>query len=431
MTPTLAGSLPGKAPDTSAEGDTVGYQRRTLRATIQNKVRMCDMTYEELCSFETLWTAFLRARRCKRSKKSTAAFEFSAIEELLILSKSLLQGKYQPDPLDAFYIHEPKKRLIQAPTFRDKVVQHALTDFVVYDELSRSFTQNTFAAQYGKGTHYGLDMLERHMRTHFLRRKAADEAARNAAALPYRPMEEWDYASGAVIKGDIHHFFQSIDHERLKAALDVRIKDARTKELMWKYIDAVDGLALGHQTSHIYAVFFVHSIMHYVGEKLHLPLSGMYMDDWYVICPDMATARKALGLITAQFTKLGLELNDKTNIFPLQNGIDFCGFHTYLTQSGKVVKKLRYSSIKRMKRRIRKWEEQYAAGEIAREKIMESFGSWEAHAKHGDTRQLRQGMRARLEAALARAETRRAREQSRSLAHPNPERRTNHGTATL
>ena len=55
------------------------------------------MTYQELCSFDTLWTAYHRARRCKRGKKSTAPFEYSAIEELLILSKSLLQGTHQPD----------------------------------------------------------------------------------------------------------------------------------------------------------------------------------------------------------------------------------------------------------------------------------------------------------------------------------------------
>lgn len=54
------------------------------------------MTYQELCSFDTLWTAYHRARRCKRGKKSTAPFEYSAIEELLILSKSLLQGTHQP-----------------------------------------------------------------------------------------------------------------------------------------------------------------------------------------------------------------------------------------------------------------------------------------------------------------------------------------------
>ena len=122
---------------------------------------MYDTTYQELCSFDTLWTAYHRARRCKRDKKSTAPFEYSAIEELLILSKSLLQGTHQLDPLDAFYIYiyEPMKRLIQAPTFRDKVVQHALTDCIIYNKLARSFTLNTYAAQYDKGTHYGLEKL--------------------------------------------------------------------------------------------------------------------------------------------------------------------------------------------------------------------------------------------------------------------------------
>lgn len=391
------------------------------------------MDFQELCSFDTLWTAYHRARRCKRNKKSTAPFEYSAIEELLILSKSLLQGKHQPDKLDAFYIYEPKKRLIQAPTFRDKVVQHALTDNIVYDALARSFTQNTYAAQYGKGTHYGLEMLKRHMRTYFLRRKGADEAARKAAGLPYRPMAEWDYAEGWVIKGDIRHFFQSIDHDRLKAALAPKFPDPDIRALMWQYIDAVDeGLALGHQTSHLYAVYFVCGFMHFVNEKLGLPLAGMYMDDWYIICPDKATAQEALHLARLEFAKLGLELNDKTNIFPLQNGIDFCGFHTYLTKTGKVVSKLRYSSIKRMKRRIRLWERQYAAGEVSREKIMESFTAWEAHAKHGDTKQLRNEMRSRLLAALDRAEQAR-RAAGIPAAQPGPtERRTKrYGTVTF
>lgn len=359
------------------------------------------ITYEELCSFETLLQAFRRSRRGKRGKRGTAAFEFNALEELLILSKSLLRGTIEPDPLDAFLIFEPKKRLIHAPTFRDKVVQHAMTDAVIYDTLRPSFSLTTYAAQYGKGTHFGLEMLEKHLRRYFLQKKGADEEARRAAGLPYQPQEEWDYADGFVIKGDIYHFFQSIDHNRLKKVLRKRFPDQRTQALMWKYIDSVEeGLALGHQTSHIYAMFFVSSIMHFAAEKLHLPLSGMYMDDWYIICPDKQTAQTALQILVKEFADLGLSLNNKTNIFPLQNGIDFCGFHTYLTKTGKVVRKLRRSSIKRMKRRIRKWEAEYAQGKITREKIMESYQSWEAHAKHGDTRQLRIDMRSRLEASL-------------------------------
>jgi retron-type reverse transcriptase len=145
-------------------------------------------------------------------------------------------------------------------------------------------------------------------------------------------MEEWDYADGWVLKGDVHHFFASIDHEKLKERLATRFDDERFQRLQRKYIDAADGL----------------------------------------------------------------ELNDKTNILPLKNGIDFCGFHTYLTQSGKVVRKLRRSSVKRIKRRMKSWEAEYRAGEVTQEKIMERFQSWEAHAKHGDTRQLREEMKKRV-----------------------------------
>ena len=38
---------------------------------------------------------------------------------------------------------------------------------------------------------------------------------------------------------------------------------------------------------------------------------------------------------------LKLELNGKTAIFPLKNGINFLGFHTYLDSGGKVIMKLR------------------------------------------------------------------------------------------
>ena len=103
-------------------------------------------------------------------------------------------------------------------------------------------------------------------------------------------------------------------------------------------------------------------------------------------------------------SKLGLELNQKTNIFPLRNGIDFCGFHLYLTQTGKVVKKLRYSSVKRIKRRIRRWEKDYAAGTISREKIEECFRSWRPMQSmgHGNAPKEHAG---KADAAMARAKS--------------------------
>ena len=92
----------------------------------------------------------------------------------------------------------------------------------------------------------------------------------------------------------------------------------------------------------------------------------------------------------------GLELNQKTAIFPLRNGIDFLGFHSYLTDTGAVIQKLRRDSSKRMKNKIRYWETAYPAGEVTKQEILRSFDAWDAHAAHGDTYSLRRKYADRL-----------------------------------
>lgn len=68
----------------------------------------------------------------------------------------------------------------------------------------------------------------------------------------------------------------------------------------------------------------------------------------------------------------------------LKDGIDFLGFHTYLTESGKVVRKLRRGSKNRMKKKIRKYASMLEKGEITPDEVEKSYKSWKAHASHGD-----------------------------------------------
>ena len=96
------------------------------------------------------------------------------------------------------------------------------------------------------------------------------------------------------------------------------------------------------------------------------------MDDFYLICEDKAALQEAWRKIAELLALRGLELNGKTNIFPLRNGLDFLGFHSYLTDSGKVIRKVRRSSKSRM----------------ARKEIEDSYRSWRAHASHGNCRNL-------------------------------------------
>jgi len=254
------------------------------------------MKYEEFKSTPVLYEAYKKTRRGKRSKKAEAIFESSETENLKRIARQIDKG-YLPAGLDSFMIYEPKARTINAPAFRDKIVQRDLTDNVIYPALVKSIPFNAFAAQTGKGQHYGVDMMEKQMRHYFLKRKAADEQRRRELGLPYRPMEEWDYSDGWVVKGDVRKCFESTDQEKLKAAVYPRLGDERYCYLLGKYIEQLDkGLALGHQTSHICVVFYLSKVLHFINQDLGHPDSGMYMDDWYAIAE---TKEEAVALLAA------------------------------------------------------------------------------------------------------------------------------------
>ena len=53
---------------------------------------------------------------------------------------------------------------------------------------------------------------------------------------------------------------------------------------------------------------------------------GEIMDDFYIICSDKKKLQCILRDVRALMDSYGLELNQKTAIVPLRNGIDFLGF---------------------------------------------------------------------------------------------------------
>ena len=326
------------------------------------------MTYEELCSFEVLYKAYLEARKGKRSKSKTIEYEAQALACTEKLSRKLAvrdvrqpggdirqQICYVPSKFEVFAVYEPKRRMVHAPAFVDKVVLHALVDNILYDALTKSFIRDSHASQTGKGTDDGLMRLKTHMVDYYRR--------------------EGHGADGWVLKGDVRHFFASIDVME-------------------------DGLPLGYQTSQLFALMFLDEFDHIIKEKYRIKYYGRYMDDFYIICSDKKKLQCILRDVRALMDSYGLELNQKTAIFPLRNGIDFLGFHSYLTDTGAVIQKLRRDSSKRMKNKIRYWETAYPAGEVTKQEILRSFDAWDAHAAHGDTYSLRRKYADRLEKLL-------------------------------
>jgi len=168
--------------------------------------------WERLTAFENLELAFHQAARGRRGRASAAEFERNLEVNLPMLRHELLACSYQPGKYVSFYIHDPKKRLISAAPFRDRVVHHALVN-VIEPIFERKFIHDTYANRLGKGTHKALDRC-----TYFMRR--------------------YQY----VLPLDICQFFPSIDLAILEGILRGVIRDARILRLCQQIIDSGQGV---------------------------------------------------------------------------------------------------------------------------------------------------------------------------------------------
>ena len=66
------------------------------------------------------------------------------------------------------------------------------------------------------------------------------------------------------------------------------------------------------------------------------------MDDGILLHQDKEYLKECLSILEEKVTQeLGPEFNEKTQIVPISQGIDYLGFHFYLTETGKVIRRLR------------------------------------------------------------------------------------------
>ena len=74
--------------------------------------------------------------------------------------------------------------------------------------------------------------------------------------------------------------------------------------------------------------------------------------------------------------------------------------YIYLTDSGKVIRKLRHNSVKKMRAKLRYWAKAYPKSEVDRDAVLASWQAWDAHAAHGNTWRLRQEIRQQVKEIL-------------------------------
>lgn len=323
--------------------------------------------YEEIFTFEHLYKSYILARKSKRNKIECIDFEINLMENLNNLYNELNKHTYQTGIYKQFYVYEPKERLIMALPFRDRIVQHCLCDYFLEPILEKCLIYDNFACRHNKGTHKAIDRTKCFMQKFYRKNKC----------------------EGYVLKCDISKFFYNINYNILKNQLKKYITDYYIYNLVCEIIDSTDGdvgLPIGNQTSQWFAIFYMSGLDHFIKEKLRIKFYNRYMDDFILIHKDKEYLKYCKREIQNYVeNKLELKLNNKTQIFPLKNGIDYLGFHMYLTNTGKVIMKVRKDSKERVKKKLKKFKKLYKDGMITKNQIDASYNSWIGHAKHGNS----------------------------------------------
>ena len=117
------------------------------------------------------------------------------------------------------------------------------------------------------------------------------------------------------------------------------------------------------------------------------------MDDCVLIYHDKMYLRNCLEKMWKHIEdERLLKFNQKTEIVPISQGIDYLGFRFFLTETGKVIRRLRNSNKKRMKRKLKFFSRAYASGDIELAAMTRSLASYRGHLSHGHTYRLQKNL---------------------------------------
>ena len=313
-------------------------------------MRRSSITLDDVTSWETLMTAFGRAALGKRSRGDVERFRSDLDRNLSLLQEDLRGGTYVPAPMRVFSIRDPKPRMIHAPSFRDRVVHHALMS-QMGPVLDRSLIFDSYACRTGKGSHRSVE---------------------RAACLSRRA--PW------CMHADIRQYFPSIDHGVLLTLLRRKFRDRQVLALVNCILTShakVRGLPIGALTSQNFANAYLGVVDRLVSEH---PLARgyvRYMDDmvwWGRTRADCATVLQA---VKGELAHLKLTLKAEPRVQRCLEGLTFCGFRVL---PGKVL--LSSRQRRRFGEHLFSAEDAYARGELSADGLQKRVTSVLAHVDH-------------------------------------------------
>lgn len=334
-----------------------------------------DILLPHVVTWENLWTAYHKAARGKRGRAAAASFEFKLSDQLLALQDELISGRYRPGAYRHFIIHEPKRRLISAAPFRDRVVHHALCN-IIEPLFEARFHENSFANRKGKGTHRAIDQLQRYARR-------------------YR----------YVLRLDIVQHFPSLDHAILKKALFQVLSNSQVRWLITIILQSGEGvladeydmvyfsgdslfsrlrprgLPIGNLTSQFWSNCYLNGLDWFVARELGCKAYVRYVDDFALFADSKQQLWQWQEKIVAYLATLRLIIHENSDqVAPTSSGIPWLGFVVYPNH-----RKLKRRNVIHFARRLERNISLYQQKAISFAELDASVQGWINHVRYGDT----------------------------------------------
>jgi retron-type reverse transcriptase len=352
--------------------------------------------YPQVCAWENLERAYRQARKGKRGRAPAANFERRLEDNLVALQDELLTQTYRPGAYQSFYIHEPKRRLISAAPFRDRVVHHALCN-IIEPLFERRFIFDSYANRVGKGTHRALDRCQQFARRY-----------------PY------------ALQLDVVQFFPSVDHAILQAELARVIGDEQVRwlcnqilasgqgvqagEYHMVYFPGDDlfalnrprGLPIGNLTSQFWANVHMSPLDHFVKRELKCPAYLRFVDDLILFAEDKHTLWQWRTAVLDFLAHLRLMVHLQSahphcrrpqvsgaegHPRPVAEGLPFLGFTVYPDH-----RRLKAQKAISFRRKFKRLVQALAQKQLALEDLHAAVRGWVNHARYGDTWGLRRAV---------------------------------------
>ena len=308
-----------------------------------------------------LYAAFICAKRHKAKKPYVLHFERNLKENIESLCDDLWTRRYKPEPSTCFVIQRPKKREVFAAQFRDRIVHHLYYNYT-HELFERTFIQDTYSCIPGRGTHYGIERMEQHIRQesrNWQRPCYALKIDIRGYFMHINRLRLLDIATASLTKMADH---QANGGMKWRDVIDMDFILWLTHEIVlldptdgcrhvgnpseWDNVDASKlmanapadcGMPIGNLTSQLFSNVYMNPFDQMVKRLLHFLHYGRYVDDSATISSDRQCLTDAIPVMR-DFLKEELCLDmhmGKTQIIDVRYGVEFLGafikpYRTYI-----------------------------------------------------------------------------------------------------